>query len=93
MTNKTTSAPKKAARKRPAKPGAKPMGRPKLQHPKTTISFRIPDEVGEAFAILAEKDTKAAPVGTPRIVVSALYSQAFADYLKKRGVKIPAEVW
>jgi hypothetical protein len=69
------------------------MGRPKLSHPKTTISFRIPDEVEDAFAILAEKDTKASPAGTPAVKVSALYSQAFADYLKKRGVRIPIEVW
>lgn len=89
----TKKKAKKATKKAAKKTSKRGPGRPPSRNPKVTISFRVPEEAEEAFALLAERDSKKLPPGMPDIKVSALYNAALAEYLKKRGVKIPAEVW
>lgn len=90
---KKSTSKKKATKKKKKATSKRGPGRPPSRNPKVTISFRVPEEAEEAFALLAEADSKKLPPGMPNIKVSSLYNAALAEYLKKRGVKIDAEVW
>jgi hypothetical protein len=90
---KAKSKPKPKSKAKPKSKSGRGPGRPPSRNPKVTISFRVPEEAEEAFALLAERDSKKLPPGMPNIKVSSLYNAALAEYLKKRGVSIDAEVW
>lgn len=60
-----------------------------VRKPKVTVSFRTPEAAVAAFEKIAAKESKP---GRP-VPVSAIYNQAFAEFLRRQGTKLPAEVW
>lgn len=64
----------------------KKLGRPPIDEPRVTISFRVPQAVQASFEKLADDETKAKP---GRVVKpSELYNEALASFLQSRGVTI-----
>lgn len=79
-----TEPPKTRAKKSATKsPTQKRIGRPPLSEPRVTISFRVPEDVQEAFIQLAQEETQASP--GRKIKPSELYNHALALFLKERG--------